>query len=564
MIKKNWIEILFYICLIIGLIFVGIVFICSFQKGISEKNENQVKHMEMLEGWQYYYNGHEVEQGELQNAKANQEILMKKTLPQNADNLWIYFYPYHQEVKVYVEEELIYEFVLNEDMPFGRSPGFGAQFISLGKRAGKELRVYITAPYDSAASQIPNFYIGQKSDLMFQILGNDISSSVVCFLLLVMGIVLVVGSLVFRNVLRTTGFYHLGLFAIIFSIWSAMQFPYVQILINNRAIVMYLNFVTFELYAIPMILYVRDKFGNQFYKVFNGVACVGMVHFIISVILQITGILDMEDTLFIVHMVMLSGAGLAVFLVMRNLIAKKQIRKRKMAINIGYGLVALCILVDLGRYYVQRSPDIPKCTRVGLIIYVICMGFDYGRMYFRGIESMLEAKVLEKIAYTDMMTHLKNRTAYQEDIDRLNEQLKIADMEIMVVLLDLNNLKQINDLYGHSKGDTYIVRSADAIGKVFQSVGKCYRIGGDEFVVFIIGKQVQECASMVKLLEEYIQEIEREEIFPMSIACGYAEYKAGQDRNLEAVINRADHRMYENKVKMKKQKGLRIGEQCQL
>lgn len=556
-IRENWVKKFLYICIFIGIIFVGLAAVCSFQKRGKEADNNPIHKMETLKDWKYFYKGQEIEKKDLSKVKAQEIVTMKKKLPEDTDNLWIYFYPYHQEVKAYINGELIYQFVLNEEMPFGRSPGFGAQFISLGESAGKELKVTITAPYDSAAGQIPDFFIGKKSDLMFQILGNDISSSMACFLLFVMGVVLVIGSLAFKHVLKTTELYYLGLFSIIFTIWSAMQFPYIQLLINNRAIVMYLNFVTFELYAIPMVLYVRDKFGNQMQKVFNGIACVGMVHFILSIVLQTADILDMEDTLFVVHLVMLSGVGLTVFLVIRNLIRGNYTRKRKLVINIGYGLVAFCVLADLIRYYVQRSPDIARCTRVGLIIYVICMGFDYSKIYFKAIESTLETKVLEKIAYTDMMTRLKNRTAYQEDIIRLNNKLKTSDIIITVILLDLNNLKQINDLYGHSQGDTYIIKSAEAIAHIFQQTGSCYRIGGDEFAVFLPGIKKEECKDMIDQLQACIREIETEEIFSMSIACGYTEYQPKKDKNLESVINRADYRMYENKVIMKGQENIR-------
>lgn len=559
MIKKHWTRKLFYLCGLLGALFILLVIIRTQQYKEDTQNVKQIQALTHWEEWDYFYHGEKIDKKQVSQIHVQEEFVMKKQIPESSQNLWLYFYPYHQEIKAYVDGELVYQFILDENMVFGRTPGFGAQFLDLETKenAGKEIEIHISAPYATAAGKIPDFYIGEKSELIFSILGNDIWSSMISFLLFVLGLVMLIGSRVFRGVLKTRELFFLGLFAILFTVWSMMQFPYIQLLIGNRALIMYINYICFELYTIPMLLYIREKFGRKIQKVFNGIVIFAMCHFVFSVIAQIVGICDIEDTLFVVHMVMLSGVFLAMFFSMYQLKKGKKIRRRKIFLNMGYCFVALCVFGDLIRYYVQRSPNIALYTRVGLIVYVICLGFDYGKAYFEGVECMLETKVLQKMAYTDIMTNLKNRTAYQKAIEEMNAQIKEGQekQRLAIVLFDLNYLKQINDLHGHSEGDAYIIKAAELIKDCFAGEGACYRIGGDEFAVLMKGKGEQDCRQLVEKFKKNLETRMLQDAL-LSIACGYAEYTK-EDTSIEAAIVRADRKMYEDKTEIKGEEEVR-------
>lgn len=96
----------------------------------------------------------------------------------------------------------------------------------------------------------------------------------------------------------------------------------------------------------------------------------------------------------------------------------------------------------------------------------------------------MKNKITDKLfnlAYTDSMTELANRNAYEEHLKKLRRDN--ANLQnITVVVVDINGLKQINDSFGHHTGDEAIKTIADILKDTIGKKADVYRIGGDEFV----------------------------------------------------------------------------------
>ncbi len=92
---------------------------------------------------------------------------------------------------------------------------------------------------------------------------------------------------------------------------------------------------------------------------------------------------------------------------------------------------------------------------------------------------------LASAALTDSLTELRNHRAFQEDLARdLHSQAR-AGGRLALVMLDLNNLKTVNDTHGHQAGDERLQALADALGTTFRGADRAYRVGGDEFAVIL-------------------------------------------------------------------------------
>ncbi|MER2182632.1 MAG: GGDEF domain-containing protein, partial [Clostridia bacterium] len=130
-----------------------------------------------------------------------------------------------------------------------------------------------------------------------------------------------------------------------------------------------------------------------------------------------------------------------------------------------------------------------------------------------------------------------------------------GDAQFSIIMVDVNNLKKMNDNYGHERGNIYLKNAADLIASVF-GTENLYRIGGDEFVVVMEGKKRQ--AESTHLLREFrarmrdIREMRGlkpwEQVYA---AAGIADYTQGKDTSTEDVLKRADMAMYTEKVEMK-------------
>ena len=156
-------------------------------------------------------------------------------------------------------------------------------------------------------------------------------------------------------------------------------------------------------------------------------------------------------------------------------------------------------------------------------------------------------------ASTDALTGVKNRHAYLEAEDRLN--IQIAEKRapaFAVTILDVNDLKKVNDSQGHEAGDELLRAACKVICDIFDH-SPVFRIGGDEFAVI---SQGADCARIEELVAQ-VAEHNREALHVggVVIACGMARYD--NDGGVAPVFERADHNMYKNKNELKaRRKGI--------
>ena len=153
-------------------------------------------------------------------------------------------------------------------------------------------------------------------------------------------------------------------------------------------------------------------------------------------------------------------------------------------------------------------------------------------------------------AYTDELTQIHNRRYCMEYMNKIKAD---EGLNYTVFCFDLNNLKFVNDTYGHAKGDILIRSAAEVIADSFESHGVVARMGGDEFIAIA---ETTDSAKITSLMEHFREDIHKKNVeipdLNMSIACGYASCSA-MDSNIEKAYQLADNRMYENKKQMKKE-----------
>lgn len=164
-------------------------------------------------------------------------------------------------------------------------------------------------------------------------------------------------------------------------------------------------------------------------------------------------------------------------------------------------------------------------------------------------------KYIISVAYTDAMTGVRNKTAYEDIVEELNQAIREKRAKFALAMFDINNLKLTNDNYGHDAGDKLIVVSAALIQKVFGKEN-VFRIGGDEFVVLL---QHMEANSYQQRMQEFsnrLDSLNAKESFSwgdIKIARGATLYDLKKDAVYGDVFRRADALMYENKKKQKEQ-----------
>lgn len=176
------------------------------------------------------------------------------------------------------------------------------------------------------------------------------------------------------------------------------------------------------------------------------------------------------------------------------------------------------------------------------------------------LESMIQIEKLQEMelgqtrqmAYSDPLTGVKNKMAYIEDVGSVEQRIEDKVLRNFgLVIFDLNDLKKTNDTKGHEAGDQYIKAGSTLICNKFKH-SPVYRIGGDEFVVFLSG---QDYKNHTSILADFKKAVEHNlKTGDVVIAFGFADYSTMQHKSFMYLFEDADKQMYECKQELKAKK----------
>ena len=158
---------------------------------------------------------------------------------------------------------------------------------------------------------------------------------------------------------------------------------------------------------------------------------------------------------------------------------------------------------------------------------------------------------LNKRANVDALTSVRNKGAFTAFMEDMQENMNGASdsAEFAIGVFDCDNLKTVNDQYGHEKGDIYLKTASRTICSVFQH-SPVFRIGGDEFAVVLRDEDFQNKRKLISKFETVTEEINASTANlweQVHIAMGIAVYDPVQDRSVMDTVRRADKVMYTNK-----------------
>ncbi len=157
----------------------------------------------------------------------------------------------------------------------------------------------------------------------------------------------------------------------------------------------------------------------------------------------------------------------------------------------------------------------------------------------------------EKI-YMDTLTKCQSRAACVSLLEELEENRK---QEIIIVYMDLNNFKTVNDTYGHEKGDELLRIFGNVLDSVLGQQGFVGRMGGDEFIAVFRDMPVAEIMTLCEQVEKQLNEESKVLDIPYVLSCsyGYCIREKGSAETLDEIMKKADENMYQNKIAGKRE-----------
>ncbi|MBQ9608375.1 MAG: diguanylate cyclase [Lachnospiraceae bacterium] len=454
---------------------------------------------------------------------------------------------------VYLDDELIYDFHPKLNGAYGKYYGHYPNDVELPNFEGmKTLRIeYEVLLKKTTWTQFENMYVMDSWTYMSDLLHDNLTEFITCFLIFIFGAIIALLGMIFGKsgggAIETVS---LGVLAMVLSVWTSTGTGVLTLLTGNSAAVRILEYLTLALMPLPALsftAYLTKSFKNPFVWT---VAVLTLINIFSTSALVFSGKGDYHDILRFSHVNILIGFIVVVYLII-HAVRNKKIEKSGMIIMLVAFLILLASgMCDFISYFIDSSVDSARFSRGGLLVFIILLGlYEIGQAMQVSAKS-LDAEEKNRLAHRDGLTGMWNRLAFNE---AATEFARKHNGMCAVIQFDLNNLKKVNDNYGHAAGDRQIIGAATIIEETFGQHGRCYRTGGDEFINIIEGYDAEDKAKvlaeeMIKMCKDY--NVKLEPPVALEIAYGIAVYDYDKG-DIEDAVRIADDRMYECKKKLK-------------
>ena len=163
-------------------------------------------------------------------------------------------------------------------------------------------------------------------------------------------------------------------------------------------------------------------------------------------------------------------------------------------------------------------------------------------------EAQAASQRLQEMAFTDTLTGLHNRRAFEADLEAEVARALHHGDHLTVLNLDLDHLKVVNDSEGHERGDALLRAFARVLSGQLQDRGKLYRVGGDEFAAILIHTRTEHVMAVRAQIDRAVQEVRFLGFPNASVSVGFVAFpdEAGAPGDL---VRLGDQRMYDDKLR---------------
>ena len=478
-------------------------------------------------------------------------------LPEQMEDNTFFFRSKDVYTRVLAENKELYRTGTFDGKFYNRSPGNLWNSVRISEEySGKDLELEIQVVYDASAVTVDHTYLGEKGDIIQNLLKSKLFAVIVSIIVILLGICLIILDLLpfYRKYANSHEYLHLGLYALLIGIWSILETNIIQIFAVDGRMIQLMDNMVMVTNNMPLILYLDSQY-NLCKKTGMKIYCYLQCTYILAcVVAQFSGFYDMHD-LIKGSWIFSYGNDAIMFCLFFYLIIQA-IRKRKIEKKQQIQLAGVVFLVGTAFYSVLKyttadSMDRAQFLRVGILGFVCCFAISSQLESYRLMARGMKYKFVKRLAYRDGLTSMRNRTAYLETLDRLVKEEK---EQVGVIFLDINDLKKVNDQLGHDHGDYLIQLSAQAIYDSFGKVGTVFRIGGDEFCVLMEGEQIEQ--NYKKRLLEFYKNLKEKNgyddvEFQVQIAHGFAICREMTKEKIKETIAFADCEMYRDKIALK-------------
>ncbi len=517
----------------------------------------------MNEGWNITFNGEPVSSSSLVSTdvgvvNSGDVIVLTRTLEDlGIDNPGVSMYTVHALFEAYLDNELIYAYG-HDTYDINKSVPKHYNFFPIGNDyQGKELKLVITGSRKRSFSGISSIIVADRETLFLAQIAQLHRNIVVGAFLMMLGILLMILSpyvvLYHNNDFRL---FFSGMISFLLGLYAYCYYGIIDIFCNNPTLNMIFEYSA--LYNIPtgVLGYLMSVYRGRLKVFFRILFLTNLILF--SVVFVMTVFLSGRIYEFTPVLHAVGGAeGIAAIAILIWTFFNTYRDKDKPLITsdnvfrLGLLIFMILAMTDIFRYNYQKYIDTAHDERatingflLGSIVLVsgLLVSYMLYIIYNANLESMQSR--ISSLAYTDPLTGLANRARCEQ----IMEMLSSEHGTYVIISLDLNKLKEVNDTLGHHEGDRLLSGFATILSDSFLDANLVGRMGGDEFIVVLTDDRALGCTRRIHSLYSTINNWNKKETrFQYSASYGYAYSHEVPSGSAQEVYMLADNRMYEMK-----------------
>ena len=385
-------------------------------------------------------------------------------------------------------------------------------------------------------------YVGSPLKIAMTLFkGKNMSLSIFDLILFIIAVISFMLAILSKIEYTRKSFLRLGSITFTLAFYLLPQIFSIQLFFpRSRLIFHVIDYTTLMLLPILLFSFVRGKFSprkNIIIDVFFYFTIFYLLIMIWSVILGYK-----EFRFYLKGALLLMIVEALVVMIIYFTTKSEDYPKKKEVVPSTILMIGMSFIASFSAFFTEYFFGTRDLTLL-LYIFLALELVSNSRSFLSVQQKSVEKDIYKKMALSDPLTKLGSRTAYEETLETNR------DNAFWVLSMDLNDLKKMNDNFGHMAGDTLIKNFAELLKISFPKDADLFRTGGDEFMAFLYIPKETDMDKIIEEMRKTGKKIGGE--YSPSFALGYAYYSGSESDDLMKVIVLADNLMYANKKTMK-------------
>ncbi len=402
-------------------------------------------------------------------------------------------------------------------------------------------------------TDIPRIYIGSKNSLIVDARNRNYVELLFGVLIFVISyITFFVAVFLFKSKTNYSQAFYLSVFSLIMSIAIILNSEFTKVILSENVYLYYIHYILFSVVSMPLLLLVyyqinRINAGNWRRKLLQYTIYIQILIVLLellTIVVYYRQPINLHIFVFLNVALALTSASLAIFT-----ISHKR-HKIKPALILAMIPIFFITFEKFELYFGLRSAAKTfYFTPIFALVFLIIYFYIALNTYYTSYKQFKITKYYENIAYVDRLTKVRTRHALENDIQHIQDQ---NSKKLIIIFIDVNHLKRINDVHGHAVGDSVLKTLGELINqaeRIYDNVTG-YRFGGDEFIIIIKKPDAIVAENIRQFLKERTAAIRNSDPkIPISLAIAFDEITVEKDMTIDDIIKSADKKMYLDKEK---------------